>query len=60
MHHYEICFRFDNGALAAKISADARCDQDAKILAHALKEREHKALEVWDAERLVYERAARH
>lgn len=57
MHNYDICFRFDNGALAAKVRARAPSDKHAKILAHALKEREHKALEVWDGETLVYARA---
>lgn len=56
MTNYEICFRDDHGVLAAKITTPAPTAHHAKILAHAMKEPEHKALEVWDGETLVYER----
>ena len=57
MHHYDICFRLNDGSLAARVTVPAPSDKHAKILAHALKERAYKALEVWEGETLVYERA---
>lgn len=56
MTNYEICFRDDHGALAARVTAPAPSELHAKILAHAMKEREYRSLEVWDGETLVYAR----
>jgi hypothetical protein len=57
MPNYEICYRDDHGALAAKVTTPAPTQLHAKILAHAMKEREYKTLEVWDGDTLIYERA---
>lgn len=59
MPHYEICYRNEDGSLAAKFTTPCPDDKRAKILAHAMKSREHKALEVWDGDTLVYERPDR-
>ena len=56
MREYEICYFKDDGTLAFKLSAPCANSNHAKVLAHAMKERDHKRLEVWDAETLVYER----
>ena len=56
MPNYDICFRDGHGTLAARITTPAPSPQTAKILAHAMKEPEHKTLEVWEGETLVYER----
>lgn len=56
MPQFDICYRDEHGSLAAKVTTPAPDAHRAKILAHALKEREHKTLEVWEGETLVYER----
>lgn len=58
MTTYEICYRDDHGSLAAKVTTPAPSELCAKILAHAMKEPEHKALEVWDGGALIYQRPA--
>ena len=57
MPNYEICYRDDHGGLAAKVTTAAPSELQVKILAHAMKEREYKALEVWEGDTLIYERA---
>lgn len=57
MPNYEICYRDDHGSLTAKITLPCPDQLRAKILAHAMKEREYKTLEVWDGDTLIYERA---
>ena len=57
MPNYEICYRDDHGSLAAKVVLPCPDELRVKILAHAMKEREYKTLEVWDGDTLVYERA---
>jgi hypothetical protein len=56
MPHFDICFRDEHGGLAARVTTPALDTHHAKILAHAMKAPEHKTLEVWDGETLVYER----
>jgi len=56
MPHFDICYRDEHGSLAAKVTTPPLDAHHAKILAHALKEPEHKTLEVWEGETLVYER----
>ena len=56
MPSYEICYRSDDGTLEAKVAADCANDLQAKVLAHAMKERGLKRIQVWDGEILVYER----
>jgi len=56
MPHFDICFRDEHGGLTAKVTTPALDTHHAKILAHAMKAPEHKTLEVWDGETLVYER----
>ena len=58
MPNYEIVYLDDDGKLAFKFAT--RCDDEkrARILAHAMKEPEHKRLEVWTDNSLVYCRPA--
>ena len=59
MPNYEICYLHENGTLAFQFAANCDDDLHAKVLAHAMKERDHKSLEVWDGRTLVYERPER-
>jgi hypothetical protein len=56
MPSYEICYLNDDGTLAAKIAADCANDMQAKVLAHAMKAKGFKRIEVWDGVTLVYRR----
>jgi hypothetical protein len=56
MPAYEIYYLKPNGVLGAALSATCRDDKEAKILAHAMKLAATRRIEVWDGERLVYER----
>jgi hypothetical protein len=56
MPNYEINYLNEDGTLACKLSAQCGDDTEAKVLAHAMKEREFKGLEVWDGRDLVYVR----
>jgi hypothetical protein len=57
MPNYEICYIDSNGRLAFKFAAHCEDANRAKVLAHAMKRREHKGLEVWDDKAsLVYRR----
>jgi hypothetical protein len=59
MPNYEICYLDENGHLAFKFAARCIDETRAKILAHAMKQPEHKRIEVWDEATLVYERPVR-
>jgi hypothetical protein len=56
MPHYEINYLHEDGSLACKF--EAQCDDDihAKVLAHAMKDHDHKRMEVWNGGALIYER----
>ncbi len=56
MPSYEICYLDENGNLSLKFAATCSDAKRAKILAHAMKQPEHKRIEVWDERTLVYER----
>ena len=56
MPAYEITYRHDDGSLTAKIETHCASDKEAKILAHAMKMRGARRIEVWRGEMLVYER----
>ena len=56
MPQYDICYLKDDGSFAAGVSTSCNNDQQAKILAHAMKLAATRRIEVWDGERLVYER----
>jgi len=56
MPRYDICYRDDHGSLKARVTTPAPSDLHAKVLAHAMKRPEHKCLEVWQGETLVYGR----
>ena len=57
MPNYEIVYLDSEGKLAFKFAAECDDAKRAKILAHAMKEREHKRFEVWDDKAaLVYAR----
>jgi hypothetical protein len=59
MPDFEICYIDENGRLAFKFAARCEDAKRAKVLAHAMKRREHKGLEVWDDKAsLVYRRPA--
>jgi hypothetical protein len=58
MPHYEINYLNEDGTLACKFAAQCEDDKEAKVLAHAMKDRSHKGLEVWDGRELVYVRPA--
>jgi hypothetical protein len=52
--NYEIVYLNDDGKLAFKFATKCDDEKRAKILAHAMKEREHKRLEIWEDTSLVY------
>jgi hypothetical protein len=55
--NYEIVYLDDDGKLAFKFATACEDEKGAKILAHAMKQREHKRFEVWDEKAaLVYAR----
>ena len=56
MPSYDICYLDADGKLAFKFAAHCTDEKRAKILAHAMKQPEHKRIEVWDEKTLVYER----
>ena len=56
MPSYDICYLNEDGRLAFKFAAECRDETRAKILAHAMKQPEHKRIEVWAEARLVYAR----
>ncbi len=58
MHTYEIVYLDADGKLAFKFAAKCDDAKHAKILAHAMKSREHKRFEVWQDKALVYQRPA--
>jgi len=59
MPHYEINYLGEDGQLACKFAAQCDGDMRAKVLAHAMKEREFKSLEVWSGGALIYQRPHR-
>jgi len=58
--NYEIVYLDDDGKLAFKFATKCDDEKRAKILAHAMKEREHKRLEIWNDNSLVYCRPSNH
>jgi hypothetical protein len=57
--NYEIVYLDGEGKLAFKFATTCDNEKGAKILAHAMKQREHKRFEVWDEKAaLVYARPA--
>jgi hypothetical protein len=61
MPAYEICYFNPDGTLAARRQAECADDREARILAHALKEKGRTRIRVWSEtdkteRRLVYER----
>jgi hypothetical protein len=56
MQNYEINYLKEDGSLAFKFQAQCEDDTHAKILAHAMKDHDHKKFEVWHAGALVYQR----
>lgn len=56
MPNYEINYLKEDGSLAFKFQAQCEDDVRAKILAHAMKDQQHKGFEVWHGRELVYQR----
>ncbi len=57
--NYEIVYLDSDGKLAFKFATKCDDEKGAKILAHAMKQREHARFEVWDDKSaLVYCRPA--
>ena len=56
MLNYEICYTDRRGALVGKISTDCANRTHAAVLAHAMKFRKWLGVEVWEGEKLIYER----
>ena len=56
MPTYEINYLHHDGSLACKLEAQCEDDTHAKVLAHAMKDHEHKGMEVWNGSSLVYQR----
>jgi hypothetical protein len=59
MPSYEIYYMNDDGTLDAKIAAECADDRQAKVLAHAMKQKGLKRIKVWEGDTLVYERPLR-
>ena len=57
--NYEINYLRRDGSLACKFEAHCNDEKQAKILAHAMKNHDHKGIEVWAGKTLVYERPER-
>ena len=59
MPSYEIVYLDGDGRLAFKFATTCDDEKCAKVLAHAMKQSEHKRFEVWDEKAaLVYARPA--
>jgi hypothetical protein len=56
MPAYDICYLEEDGSLACAFSVQFDSEMRAKILAHAMKPAECRALEVWHGRELVYSR----
>ncbi len=56
MPNYDICYLNSDGTLSATLAAQCATDQQAKILAHAMKLDGAKRIEVWDGKTLIYQR----
>lgn len=56
MPNYDICYLNPDGTVAARVDAECASDKEAKILAHALKEKGHKRIKVWTGNTLIYQR----
>lgn len=59
MPSYDICYLKDDGTLAGKLSAQCQNEKQAKILAHAMRLKGSRRIEVWDGKALVYQRPDR-
>jgi hypothetical protein len=59
MPSYDIRYLDDDGTLKAKIATECTNDMQAKVLAHAMRAKGTKRIEVWDGPTLVYERPER-
>ena len=56
MPNFEICYLDGDGSLACSFTAMCESEIQAKVLAHAMKLRDYKKLEVWRDRTLVYQR----
>ncbi|MBV8976975.1 MAG: hypothetical protein JO261_11865 [Alphaproteobacteria bacterium] len=56
MPHYEINYLAEDGHLTCKFAAQCERDVQAKVLAHAMRAREFKFLEVWSDGAMIYAR----
>ncbi len=56
MRSYEICYLNEDGTVSATFSATCRDERQAKVLAHAMKVSGFRRMEVWDGQKLVYQR----
>lgn len=56
MPNYRIVFLSESGASMRELSAYCQSDKHARVLAHAMKQREYKRLEVWRDDDLIYAR----
>ena len=56
MADYDIRYQWGDGQPALSLRIACADDREAKIMAHAMKAREHKSFEVWKDEALVYKR----
>lgn len=56
MAQFEINYIDKSGALCEKFCIECRSEQEAKILAHAMKANGSSSFEVWREEVLIYQR----
>ena len=56
MPSYDIRYLNDDGTLATMVEAECVNEMQAKVLAHAMKRKGLRRLEVWDGAKLVYRR----
>jgi hypothetical protein len=53
---YDIIYFDPDGRVSSKVKAECADDREAKILAHALKEKGRKRIKVWSGDTEIYQR----
>jgi hypothetical protein len=56
MPSYDIRYLNEDGTLAAEVAAELANETQAKVLAHAMKAKSTRRIEVWRGRSLIYQR----